>query len=182
MAGRAGERAFASAFDVDAVTMRDFEHREPERASTSRSLPSRSIKTIVGISRDPDPGGAEILGEDRGSNAGAELALKSVTAARRKIISPACSAPVTRGAGAGSGSTRKTTTAWVTGRASARSARSRAPSNSSRHCVAAPSNGGTARRCSKPSRSARTTALPPTDQRPRPPRRWRRCRLPHPAR
>src|SRR5580658_933659 len=31
VAGRAGERALASAFDVDAVLMGDLEHREPER-------------------------------------------------------------------------------------------------------------------------------------------------------
>jgi hypothetical protein len=62
-----------------------------------------------------------------------------------------------------SGGAASTITASLTGRASARSARIRAPSKNSCHAAVPAKFPGTASTCSNPSRSSRTSAFPPTE-------------------
>ena len=177
VAGRAGERAFARAFDVDVVAMGDFEHREPERrldlAPGSVALDEdhlrhqadsprrgarprrrrRSSARIAAASAGPS-GRTAAPAQPRGDDA------EPPTPAQLSRRPPASARAVPRR----SASCRATTiTAWVTGRASARSARSRAPANSSSHSLQRRHRG---REPANPAQTPRDrpapTALPPT--------------------
>src|SRR6266852_685227 len=137
MTCRAGERAFAGAFDVDVVATSYLEYCRAERRV---DLPRGSVALDKDYLRhQPGPGAASTSGRGAKSSAsiaaartGIGPAANSALPARRNTSSPACSAAsrihlaVRR-----SGFAASAITACVTGRASTRSARMRAPSSSS---------------------------------------------------
>src|SRR5271155_1302569 len=121
VAGRAGERAFAGAFDVDVIAAGDFEHRHPERrihfAAGAVALDKDHLRHQSG----------------RGARSSARIAAVSPALSpadrsglpiRRNTLSPAASA-ASRSLfdDAASAAAGTTITAWLTGRARERSAR-----------------------------------------------------------
>src|SRR5271169_5448181 len=169
--GRAGERPFARPLDIDVMAMSDFEHRQAERCVNLAAGAVAFDKDHFRHQVKSAPGAVSTSG--RGAKSSARRAAasaiatsdcNSAAAASRKTASPAASAaPVSRTPAALSGASPSAITAWVAGRASARSARTRAPANRSSHWSAGASMAGAASTCSKPSRSASTTALPPIE-------------------
>ncbi len=85
VAGRASERAFTSAFDIDPVAMGDFEHRQTERRiDLVRAVPSRSMKIIVGITPSEGSGrGAKSSASIAAANAGSMPGASSTAAINR---------------------------------------------------------------------------------------------------
>src|SRR5207245_1470069 len=169
MTCRARERALARAFDVDIVAAGDLEYR---RAEWSIDLAPGSVALDKGYLRhQPGPGAASTSG--RGAKSSASIAAartgigpagNSALPARRNTSSPACSAASRiHLAVRKSGCAASVITAWVTGRASVRSARMRAPSSSSCQAAVSAPHPGTGSVRSNPSRSPRTSAFPPTE-------------------
>ena len=138
MAGRAGERALAGAFDIDLVPVGDLEHRQAERRL---DLAPRAVAFDKDHLRHRESlghrGAAPCLrrGSRRQAPALRRRDGEAAPAITAQQLDPGrlCWPPHSRAASAGVGRAAKTSTAWVTGRPRARSARSRAPSNRGCH-------------------------------------------------
>src|SRR5262252_2459504 len=159
--GRAGERAFTGAFDVDVMAACNFHHRHADRRV---EFAARSVALNKCDLRHHPGRGARSSASTAAASAGFDPAGSSDLVTTRNTSRPApLAASYSLAAILASSTSARTTTACVTGRASARSARTFAAPSSSCHSASAAAPIGTGNALSKPSRSASTTALPPTE-------------------
>ena len=160
MAGRAGERAFARALDVDVVAMGDFEHRQAERRV---DLAPRAVALDKDHFRHQYRSGrgarssARIAASSAGARAGRQLGVRDKT----QHSSPACFGSLAQRAQRRRLPRRARSPHGVTGRP-VRARRATAPPSNSAATSPPRPRLGTGKACSKPSRSARISALPPT--------------------
>ena len=174
MAGRAGERAFAGALDIDVVAMGDFEHRQAERRVDLAAGPVALDKDHLRHQLESAAGAAP--GSGRGARSSARIAAASAGAVApdcelgcrgepqnrraRPARPPPSAAPPPPVSGAAA--QRRSPHGSPGGRAPAR--RAAAPLRRARATPPpARARSGTVSTCSKPSRSASRTALPPTE-------------------